>query len=301
MKRVLLTGASGFIGSHCVESLLRLDYEVHALSSQEPHQSSANIIWHQADLRVAGHARRVMESVKPTHLLHLAWFVVPGKLISSPENFGWVTSSFELIRDFADLGGARVVVCGSGYEYDWNYGYCSERLTPTVPNTVYGCCKNALHELLRSFGDLNGLSNAWGRVFFLYGPREHPDRLVSSVIRSLLKGEAARCSHGRQIRDYMHVQDVANGLVTLLDSNVQGAINVCSGQATTLRDIVLSIGRICQRPELVQLGAISARANDTPLVVGDNARLTSETGWKQQLDLEAGLCETVDWWRQHLA
>jgi nucleoside-diphosphate-sugar epimerase len=301
MKRVLLTGASGFIGGHCVEPLLRLDYEVHALSSQEPHQSSANITWHQADLRVAGHARRVMESVKPTHLLHLAWFVVPGKLISSPENFGWVTSSFELIRDFADLGGTRAVVCGSGYEYDWNYGYCSERLTPTVPNTVYGCCKNALHELLRSFGDLNGLSNAWGRVFFLYGPREHPDRLVSSVIRSLLKGEAARCSHGRQIRDYMHVQDVAGGLVTLLDSNVQGAINVCSGQATTLRDIVLSIGRICQRPELVQLGAIPARANDSPLVVGDNARLTSETGWKQQLDLEAGLRETVDWWRQHLA
>ena len=148
---------------------------------------------------------------------------------------------------------------------------------------------------------LSGLSTAWGRVFFLYGPREHPDRLVSSVIRSLLKGEAARCSHGRQIRDYMHVQDVADGLVALLDSDVEGAMNVCSGQATTLREIVLSIGRICERPDLIQLGAIPARANDTPLVVGDNARLTSETGWKQQLDLETGLRETVDWWRKQLA
>jgi UDP-glucose 4-epimerase len=99
----------------------------------------------------------------------------------------------------------------------------------------------------------------------------------------------------------MHVQDVADGLATLLDSDVRGAVNICSGQATTLRDIVLFIGRICQRPELVQLGAIPARANDTPLVVGDNARLISETTWKQQLDLEAGLRETVDWWRHHLA
>jgi nucleoside-diphosphate-sugar epimerase len=301
MKRVLLTGASGFIGSHCIQPLLKRGYEVHALSSREAPQDSDGVFWHKADLRQTGQARRVIESAKPTHLLHLAWFVVPGKLISSPENFGWVASSFELIRDFGELGGKRVVASGSGYEYDWNYGYCSEKLTPTVPNTVYGCCKHALHELLRSFGSLSGLSTAWGRVFFLYGPREHPDRLVSSVIRSLLKGEAARCSHGRQIRDYMHVQDVADGLVALLDSDVEGAMNVCSGQATTLREIVLSIGRICERPDLIQLGAIPARANDTPLVVGDNARLTSETAWKQQLDLETGLRETIDWWRQQLA
>ena len=82
-------------------------------------------------------------------------------------------------------------------------------------------------------------------MFFLYGPHEHPDRLVSSVILSLLRGEPAKCSHGRQIRDYMHVQDVANGLVALLDSDVRGAVNVSSGQATTLREIVLDHRTAC--------------------------------------------------------
>jgi nucleoside-diphosphate-sugar epimerase len=134
-------------------------------------------------------------------------------------------------------------------------------------------------------------------VFFLYGPHEHPQRLVSSVILSLLRDEPARCSHGRQVRDYMHAQDVADGLVAVLDSETTGAINVTSGQAHTLREIVLTVGRLLERPHLIQLGALPARANDLPLVVGSNQRL-QELGWKQQFDLDAGLAQTIDWWRQ---
>ena len=300
-KRVVLTGASGFIGSHCLEPLQSLGYEVHAVSSRDRPESTG-VTWHRCDLldRAAGAA--LIARVKPTHLLHLAWYVVPGKLISSPENFAWVQASFDLIRAFAEHGGTRLVVAGSGYEYDWNYGYCSERLTPTVPNTVYGSCKQALNLLVQALlAGQSGLSAAWGRVFFLYGPREHPDRLVSSVIRSLHAAQPARCSHGRQIRDYMHVQDVADGLVALLESRVEGAVNVSSGQASTLRDIVLSIGRLIDRPDLIQLGAIPARANDTPLVVGENSRLIGEVGWTQRFELEQGLQHTIDWWKGHEA
>lgn len=297
MKSVLLTGASGFIGHHCLEPLLSRGYEVHAVSSRATKQDK-RVNWHQMDLLQAGAAKSLLAEVKPTHLLHLAWFVVPGKLITSPENFSWVRASMELVQEFAGQGGKRLAVCGSGYEYDWNYGYCSEKLTPAVPNTVYGACKQALNLLVQSFAGQSALSAAWGRVFFLYGPNEHPQRLVSSVILSLLKGEPAKCSHGRQIRDYMHVQDVADGLVALLDSEVAGSVNVSSGQATTLREIVLTIGRLIERPELIQLGAIPARANDTPLVVGENSRLQNEVGWKQQFELEAGLRQTIDWWKR---
>jgi len=118
------------------------------------------------------------------------------------------------------------------------------------------------------------------------------------VILSLLKGEPAKCSHGRQIRDYMHVQDVADGLVALLDSDVRGAVNVSSGQAMTIRDVVLTAGRLLDRVDLIKLGAIPARANDSPLVVGDNTRLVNEVGWTQKLDLEAGLAQTIEWWRK---
>jgi nucleoside-diphosphate-sugar epimerase len=258
------------------------------------------VIWHQADLLQPGSAKILVDQVRPSHLLHLAWYVVPGKLISSAENFAWVRASMELVQSFSQHGGQRLVVCGSAYEYDWTYGYCLERKTPLAPNTVYGACKQALSLLVQSFAANVGLSAAWGRVFFLYGPHEHPDRLVSSVVRSVLKGEPARCSHGRQIRDYMHVQDVAAGMVALLDHGATGAVNISSGQAITIRDIVLTIGRIAGRPELIQLGAIPARANDAPLVVGENERLVSELGWQQQFELEAGLCHTITWWKEQM-
>ena len=297
MNRVLLTGASGFVGRHCIEPLLANGYEVHAVSSRPQADGPEGVTWHEVDLLQPGSAKKLVDEVHPTHLLHLAWYVVPGKLISSAENFRWVMASMDLVQHFAEQGGQRVVVCGSAYEYDWNYGYCSERLTPLVPNTVYGACKQALNLLVQSFSQQVGLSAAWGRVFFLYGPYEHPERLVSSVVRSLLKGEPARCSHGRQIRDYMHVQDVADGLVALLDRSATGAVNICSGQATTVREIVLTIGRLMGRPELIQLGALSARANDAALVVGENERLLSEVGWQQRFDLDTGLCRTIDWWK----
>lgn len=301
MKRVLVTGASGFIGHHCLQPLVARGYEVHAVSTRAPVDSPEGIVWHSADLLAPGAATALLAIVEPSHLLHLAWFVVPGKLISAPENFAWVTASLDLVRQFASNGGTRVVICGSGYEYDWRYGYCSERLTPAVPNTVYGACKLSLHLLTEALAAQTGLSAAWGRVFFLYGPREHPNRLVSSVIRALLTDQPAHCSHGRQVRDYMHVQDVAGGLVALLDSAVTGALNVCSGQPSTLRDIVLATGRLIGRPELIRLGSIPARANDAPLVVGDNTRMTSELHWEPHFDLETGLKQTIEWWRHQIS
>jgi nucleoside-diphosphate-sugar epimerase len=296
-RRVLVTGASGFIGSHCLEPLVRRGYDVHAVARGDGRERDAEVTWHAADLLQSGAAAELVGTVEPSHLLHLAWYVVPGELISTPENYRWVQSSFDLVRAFAEAGGRRLAICGTCYEYDWAYGYCTEGLTPTVPDTVYGACKHALHELVRTFASTHELSAAWPRVFFLYGPGEHPQRLVSSVILSLLRGEPARTSHGRQMRDYMHVQDVADGLVAVLDSDHAGAINVCSGQASTLREIILTTGRLVGRPDLIELGALPARANDVPLVVGSNARATG-LGWEPHYDLEAGLGQTIEWWKQ---
>jgi nucleoside-diphosphate-sugar epimerase len=142
------------------------------------------------------------------------------------------------------------------------------------------------------------LSLVWPRVFFLYGPHEHPKRLVSSVILSLLKNEPALCSHGRQVRDYIHVQDVADGLAAVLDTDATGPVNVCSGEANTLREIVLTVGRLLERPELVRLGALPARANDLPLVVG-SAERAKALGFKPRFDLEQGLAHTIEWWRKN--
>lgn len=301
LKRVLVTGATGFIGSHCLAPLLQRGFEVHAVSTKSGMKGESSIFWHQSDLLDGSSGGRLMEKVKPTHLLHLAWYVVPGKLISSDLNFDWVRSSMELLRVFHLQGGQRVIMPGSSYEYDWNYGYCHETRTPMVPNTIYGACKHALNVMVQAFCRAHGISHAWPRVFFLYGPNEHPERLVSSVIRSLLQGLEARCSHGKQIREYLHVQDVAEAIVSIVDCGLEGAVNIGSGTAVTLREMITTIGRTLGREDLLKFGAIPSRANDAPLVVADVERLFNEVKWQPRFSMEEGLKHTIEWWRHRLS
>ena len=300
-RRVLVTGGSGFIGSHCLAPLVARGYEVHAVSGGGRRPPEADVTWHVVDLLASGSATALVDEVRPSHLLHLAWFVVPGEVISAPANYDWVVRSVDLLRAFAARGGTRADVSGSAYEYDWRYGYCNEARTPLVPTTVYGSCKLALWTLADSITREAGVSLAWPRPFFMYGPREHPNRLVAAVARAMLRGEPARTSHGRQIRDYLHVQDVADGMVAILDGGVTGPVNVGGGEAVTIREIVTRIGQIAGRPDLLELGALPARANDAPLVVADPTRLIEEVGWRPAYDLQAGLEETVAWWREELA
>ena len=297
MKRVLVTGARGFIGGPCLALLRARSYEVHALSREMRDGMSEGVFWHQADVLDSASTSRVLHHVRPTHLLHLAWNVIPGQYIQSVENYAWVSASMSLVQRFAELGGVRVVAAGSSYEYDWNYGFCSETLTPLAPDTVYGTCKHALQVMLQAAASTLPLSIAWPRIFFLYGPNEHPDRLVSYVIRSLLGGEPAKCSSGNQVRDYLYIGDAADALVALLDSEVAGPINIASGIPVQLRDLVYTIGRIIGRESLLQLGSIPSRPNDKPLVVGNVQRLRSELSWMPKFTLEQGLARTIAWWR----
>jgi nucleoside-diphosphate-sugar epimerase len=154
--------------------------------------------------------------------------------------------------------------------------------------------------LTSAFTAGTGMTSAWGRVFFLYGPYEHPERLVASVVRSLLAGEPARCSHGNQIRDYLFAQDVADAFVALLDSNLTGPVNIASGQPVALKDIVTRIGSLVGRADLIRLGAIPPAATDTPLVVADVTRLSRELAWRPRFDLDRGLERTIAWWRDQI-
>src|SRR5437870_5828420 len=308
MDCVLVTGRTGFIGVGCLPRLRARGYRVHAVSSRarlpvlapSALESDAAVTWHQVDLMDPAQTARLLETVQPTHLLHLAWYVLPGQLATAPENFQWVQASLELLRRFGEGGGRRVVMAGSAYEYDWRHGYCAEAVTPTVPATYYGACKLALARLLEAYAARTGLSHAWARIFFLYGPREHPKRLVSSVIRSLLRDEPALCSHGRQIRDYLYVEDVAGALVALLDSPVVGSVNVASGQPVTLREIVLRIAGKLGKERFVQFGAVPSHPHDAPLVLGDATRLSQEVRWEAENDLDRGLDATIAWWEAQL-
>src|ERR1035437_112557 len=209
-NRVLLTGASGFIGRHCLAPLCAAGYEVHAVSSRERSTERPEAQWHRADLLDKSQLDELVTRIKPTHLLHFAWYAIPGKYPTSSENLRWCQSTLELLHSFADNGGKRAVFAGTCFEYDSRYGFCNEELTPSRPSTFYGVCKNSTREVVAGFSRQFGISSAWGRIFYLFGPHESEARLVPATILALLRGQNVPCSHGRPVRDFLHVEHTAS-------------------------------------------------------------------------------------------
>jgi nucleoside-diphosphate-sugar epimerase len=267
----------------------------------KPEDIPSGVIWHQLDLNDVNQMSERIADIQPTHLLHFAWYTIPGRYCTSLENLSWVRMSLALLEKFASNGGRRMVIAGTCAEYDWKYGYCSEHVTPLMPETLYGTCKHSLQIMTSVFSEQVGLSQAWGRIFFLYGPREHPNRLISSVIRALLLDQPARCTHGNQIRDYLYVEDVGDAFVTLLESGVEGPVNIASGHPIALREIIHKIAKKLDREDLVQLGALTTPPNEVPLLIANVDRIFNEVGWKPKWDLDHGLDETINWWKMSLS
>ena len=197
-------------------------------------------------------------------------------------------------------------MAGSCVEYDWSKGgVCEERSSPLADAATrlspYAASKIALQKTVAEFAKEERLSAAWGRIFFQYGPYEHPDRLVPSVIRHLLMNQEARCTHGRQIRSFLHVADVGAAFASLLDSEIQGPVNIGSDERIALADLIERIAREIGRPDLIRLGAQSAPADEPPLLVPDIHRLRDEVKWQPRFTLSKGITDTIAWWRGHLA
>ncbi len=303
--RVLVTGASGFLGNPCCDFLSHRGLEIHAVSrspvfERQAAESRHGIRWWQADLLAPEAGRHLVEEVRPSHLLHLAWATGADGFRDSPENYRWLGPSLELLRAFADCGGKRAVGVGTGAEYDWSTGLCSESSTPLRPSLTYALCKRTFGELFQRFTEQRGLSGAWARLFFLYGPGEEPRRLVSSVILPLLRGEPAVCKFDRLERDYLFVLDAAEGLAKLLLSDVTGPINLASGQSPSLGHLVTTAAARIGRPEMVRLGGLPDGDHPAPRVVADISRARQELGWRPRWALANGFDHTIDYWRQVL-
>jgi len=308
-KRVLVTGAGGFIGQHGLEPLRAAGYEVHAVLSARASftppavapPSGAQV--HRTDLLDLQATDALIEAVRPTHLLHFAWIVTPGVYWNSAENYHWLAASRHLIRRFADSGGVRAVMAGSCAEYDWSrVEVCHERSSPLANESgkavsAYAECKIALQQALEKFGREQGLSTAWGRLFFQFGPGEHPQRLVASVILDLLSAREALCTHGRQIRSFLHVADVGAAFAALLGSDVEGPVNIGSGERISIAGLLERIARQIGRPDLLKLGARDSAPGEPATLVPDIGRLRDEVGFSPQLTLDAGLADAIGWWR----
>lgn len=300
MTHVLVTGGTGFIGRHCVEILVGKGLEVFVTCSKEPKEPIKGAHYIKANLLDRENYGNWLPQIQATHLLHLAWIVEHAVFKTAPENILWLSASIELASIFAKAGGARFVNAGSCMEYEWTCALYHETMTPCAPTTLYGASKHALFQSLITLAPLYDLSVASGRLFFLYGPYEGPSRLVSSIINNLLKKEQSACLSSNLKRDFLYVEDVADALVTLLFSDVTGAVNIAAGEAMSLGVICKKIAELCGMSNSLELKKALITPDNPAVIQGDIGRLTRELHWRPKYDLNNGLAYTVEWWQKKI-
>lgn len=297
--KVFVTGASGFIGAHVTRALLTRGHSVTVLAMPgDPLRRLQDVAGQFAvatgmlgDVDIL---RQALAEFRPEACIHLAWYAEPGKYLHSLENIPSLTASLNLLNELIQVECRKVVMAGTCAEYDTEFGYLQED-TPTRPATLYAAAKLACCLLGRQIAVQAKISFIWGRIFYPYGPQEDERRVVPSVIRTLLQGQSFPATPGEQVRDYIHVEDVAAAFCVLIEKQADGEFNISSGVAVTIRQLLETIGNLMGRADLIHFGAKPYRTWEPPFICGDNRRLKA-LGWQPSYTLDQGLSATIQWW-----
>lgn len=286
---ILITGASGLIGSALLRSPeLFSGRTIHAVARRPTDNTSRDVRWHACDLLAKGTIESVIETIRPTHVIHAAWETTHGQFWGSESNRNWLSASLRLLDAFERNGGERFLFLGSMAEYDWSTAPCVENVSPEIPLTLYGETKLAFHHMVMQHAWTKKFSAATGRIFNLYGPNEKPERLVPQILGALAQARRIKVGHADRKRDILHVDDVARGLVALLDSGIEGAVNIANGDPIRMGDLYDVIGHVTARGDLIRIGERADTPGEPKSLYADAALIRS-TGWRPAIRLEDGL------------
>ena len=288
-RTVLVTGATGLIGRELAEPLLAAGFDVHAITIDDAHPDNG-VHWIPGNLFDAAFLRETVRTLRPSHLLNMAWSTT-GDYLTSDVNFDFLEAGIQLAREFAAAGGQRAVYAGTCFEYRFNDAPLRED-GPLEPNrNHYTFCKNALRETAGRIFTSAGVSFAHGRIFYVYGRGEAPTRLCGRLVNNLRRGDPVTISDGSLLRDYIYTRDIAGAFAALLASDVEGPVNICTGRPVSLRDFALAAARRFGREDLLVFQ--QGPSGQPPRIVGDATRLVREVGFTPRYTLDEALDEIV--------
>jgi len=270
--KILLTGATGFVGKQVLKALQKTNSDITLIvrsnwKEQIENQNCINSIVITKDIfsESINWWENVCKSIDT--IVHLAWYVEPGKYLQSDKNTKCVLGTLNLANGAAISGVSRIVGIGTCFEYDLVGGILSIN-TPLKPLTPYAIAKVTLFEKLTTLLMKQNIEFAWCRLFYLYGEGEDERRLVPYIRSKLKSGLIAELSVGNQIRDFMDVEEAGQMIVDIAKSNLQGAVNVCSEVPTTIRQLAEKIADEYGRRDLLKFGARPNDIFDPHCVVG---------------------------------
>jgi len=294
--RVLVTGASGFIGKPLVLALVDQGWTVVAASRTRPDRDPGVADWIETDL-LTDDPRRLTEAARAEVLIHVAWIATPGVYGHSLENLDWLRASAALSAAFLAGGGRRLVGAGTCLEYDRDGGADS-----TGPRTIYAAAKHACRLVFeRQIAGVEGATLAWPRIFFLVGAGDHPDRFAQALARRLIAGETAEISQGLVERDFIDVRDCARAIAALAGAEASGTFDVASGRGWRLRDLAEAIAAKAGRPDLLRINPTLDRAGEPPRLVGDPEPLRLAAGVAPIYSIDQSIADLLRHWENRAA
>jgi nucleoside-diphosphate-sugar epimerase len=292
--RILLTGATGFIGSRFMRLALSRGHEVAGLARSggipgAGQPAHPNAVWLSGTLADAPWDE--IAAFHPEVCVHAAWITTPGIYLDSPENRDYLAASVDFLRRARKAGIGHIVGLGTCVEYEMSKNVLSEDRTPIAPASLYARCKNELRLALEADAAAGGFLFSWARIFYPYGPGEHPLRLCSFIAQKLLTDEPVVLNNPDSIKDYIFIEDLAAALVALIEKRSHGAINLGTGTGVTVREVAHTIGKILQKENLIREGP-KGKPDPFERVVADASKLHL-LGWRPAGTLFQGLEELV--------
>lgn len=271
-KKVVVTGASGFLGSQIVQKLLEAELDVRAvLRDGAQHRELPSWVTSSAVFTrdVFNEKTSWWEAVCEGSfaVVHTAWFTTPGEYVNSIQNLACLSGSLPIAEGAIAAGVKRFVGIGSCFEYDLSQGPASIE-TPLLPKTLYAGTKVALFHVLQNLFSESKSEFVWARLFYLFGVGENDRRLFPYLKNQLSKGLPAYLSDGDQVRDYLDVEVAARRIVELLLGHQTGPVNVCSGEGVSVREFAERVAHSYQRNDLLVFGARERNQFDPNFAVG---------------------------------
>ncbi len=303
MKKVLLTGGSGFVGANLARRLLQDGHDVHLLlrpkyAGWRLAAIRDDVTVHLADLTDADGVGRVVSAARPEWVFHLAahgaysWQADERRILET--NF---LGAAHLLRACVKVGFEAFVHAGSSSEYGFK-DHAPAETEALAPNSHYAVAKAAATLLCRWTAQKCGLRTVTLRLYTVYGPYETPARLVPTLLVRGLRGELPPLVDPRVARDFVYVDEVTDAFVRAASRTEQaiGAIyNVGAGVQTTVGDVVAAVVRLLAVPAAPRWGAMENRAWDTHVWVADPRAIEGTLGWRATVSLAEGLERTLAW------
>ncbi|WP_082690151.1 NAD-dependent epimerase/dehydratase family protein [Leptolyngbya sp. NIES-2104] len=292
--KVLVTGASGFIGHHLCQKLQQYQTEIYGVSRVQ-RESDSIIQWLQGDVASFDDMRRIIIQVKPDVIFHLAGHVTGTRGIDTVVSTlqGNLVSTVNLLTLMAEFGGRRIVLVGSLEEPDAG--------EDSIPSSPYAAAKWASSAYAQMFQHLYQLPIVRTRPFLVYGPAQMDfKKLIPHVTLSLLKGEAPQIGSGQRQIDWIYVEDVVEGLIAAAQTpGVEGEVfELGSGTLTSISSVVQRINQLVDPSIRPLFGALPDRPMEQVRTANIEAS-AQKLGWQPKISLDQGLAKTVEWYSSY--